>query len=161
MLRRTWLKRSAGISMAAGVGWPLSFLDPRESEGLPVFTLRNPGCRCCDGWADHLRENGFQVHMHDSADLHAVKARLGVPEEVAGCHTAVVEGYVVEGHVPANLIRRLLEEKPAVTGISAPGMPPGSPGMEAPDAPPYEVVAFGPDVNGGQYVYETVVPESR
>lgn len=96
-------------------------------------------------WVDHLRESGFEVETRDLPNLTAVKDSLGVPGSLASCHTAVVDGYVVEGHVPANEIKRLLSERPDVRGISVPGMPLGSPGMEVPGRPPqtYDVVSFG------------------
>ena len=93
---------------------------------------------------DHLRKNGFTVKTEDVADLAPIKARHGVPRELQSCHTAVTHGYVIEGHVPAGTIKRLLKESPKVAGIAVPGMPVGSPGMEAPGQPPerYQVIAF-------------------
>lgn len=112
-----------------------------------VTVWKSPTCGCCGGWVDHLEEEGFEVEVVDSYDLQAVKAEHGVTADLASCHTAVVDGYVVEGHVPAEDIRRLLAERPDVAGIAAPGMPVGSPGMEvegrAPDA--YDVVVFTRD----------------
>ena len=101
----------------------------------------------------HLRAKGFPVEARDTRDLGAVKRAHGVPPEVASCHTAVVEGYVVEGHVPADVIDRLLRERPAVAGLAVPGMPIGSPGMESPGRPPerYQVLAF--DRTGKTTVY--------
>lgn len=103
----------------------------------------------------HLLENGFQVEVHEIEDvlsLNAVKARGGVPAALAGCHTAFVDGYVVEGHVPADLVTRLLEERPNVLGLAVPGMPEGSPGMEGPHPESYDVLALTKD--GGAYVYD-------
>jgi len=93
----------------------------------------------------HLQKSGFVPKVIETLDLDAVKKRLGVPEDLAACHTAEVEGYVVEGHVPASALRRLLAERPAASGLAAPGMPAGSPGMEGGVAEPYEVVMFGPN----------------
>ncbi len=111
-----------------------------------VRVTKDPHCGCCNGWVDHLRAAGFDVEAVDSADLNRVKARLGVPQALASCHTAEVAGYVVEGHVPAGAIERLLAEKPAARGLAVPGMPIGSPGMEVEGAEPdtYEVILFGP-----------------
>ena len=94
------------------------------------------------------------MQIHDEADLQALKQRHGVPAALAGCHTAFVEGYIIEGHVPADAIERLLRERPQIAGLSVPGMPVGSPGMEIPDRPavPFDVIAF--DVNGKKRVYE-------
>jgi hypothetical protein len=97
----------------------------------------------------HLQENGFEVTTHEVADLAPVKAEHAVPRQLEGCHTAIVDGYVVEGHVPADVIERMLEERPDVVGIAVPGMPIGSPGMETPGRPAerYNVVTFDEDGN--------------
>jgi hypothetical protein len=111
-----------------------------------ISVMKDPNCDCCSGWTEHLRKEGFEVESIDSPDLSRIKARLGVPTDLVGCHTAQVEGYVIEGHVPASAIRRLLQERPAAIGLAVPGMPINSPGMEVPGAPdePYEVILFGP-----------------
>lgn len=113
----------------------------------PVVVYKTPTCGCCKMWVDHLRGAGFEVETRDLPNLSAVKDSLGVPGTLASCHTAVVDGYVVEGHVPAGEISRLLEERPDVVGISVPGMPVGSPGMEVPGRAPqtYDVMSFGTD----------------
>lgn len=114
---------------------------------LPLVTVtKDPSCGCCGAWVDHLRAAGFPVRVVESDEMDAIKSRLGVPAELASCHTAEVEGYVVEGHVPASAVRRLLAERPEAAGLAVPGMPAGSPGMEMPGAAPepYEVVLFGP-----------------
>jgi hypothetical protein len=110
-----------------------------------VRVTKDPNCGCCNGWIDHLRAAGFDVVAVESGDLNRVKARLGVPQALASCHTAEVGGYVVEGHVPADAIARLLAAKPAARGLAVPGMPIGSPGMEVEGAEPetYEVILFG------------------
>jgi hypothetical protein len=108
-----------------------------------VVVYKSPTCGCCDGWIDHMRAAGFRVIARDTSDVGAVKRRLGVLPTLGSCHTAIVSGYVVEGHVPADAVERLLEERPKIVGIAVPGMPAGSPGME--DARPhvsYEVIAF-------------------
>jgi hypothetical protein len=111
-----------------------------------MVVTKDPSCGCCRAWAEHVRAAGFPVEIVESASVARLKARLGVPQDLAGCHTAEVGGYVVEGHVPAAAIRRLLEERPAATGLAVPGMPVGSPGMEVEGSPPetYEVMLFGP-----------------
>ena len=118
-----------------------------RATDLPrMVVTKDPSCGCCRGWAEHVRAAGFPIEIVESASVGRLKARLGVPQDLAGCHTAEVGGYVVEGHVPAAAIRRLLEERPAATGLAVPGMPVGSPGMEVEGSPPeiYEVVLFGP-----------------
>jgi hypothetical protein len=103
----------------------------------------------------HLRSSGFPVKTEDHADLAPIKRRFAVPPALQSCHTALVEGYVVEGHVPGDLIDRLLRERPTVAGLAVPGMPPGSPGMETPGRKPepYQVLAF--DKNGRTTVFAT------
>lgn len=110
-----------------------------------ITVWKSPACDCCANWVEHLRANGFKVTVEEREDLAPVKTSLGVPAALHGCHSAKVGGYAVEGHVPAADIHRLLERRPAATGLAVPGMPVGSPGMEA-DAPGerYQVVLFGP-----------------
>lgn len=115
----------------------------------PVTVYKDPSCGCCGGWVEHLRQAGFSVTVVEDADLSEVKTRLGVPDDLLSCHTAEVGGYVIEGHVPAPAILRLLAERPQATGLAVPGMPPGSPGMGG-EPVPFEVMLFGPT---GQTVY--------
>ncbi len=123
-----------------------------DAAAVHLDVYKSPTCGCCSKWADHLRENGFTVTTRDMEDVGSVKSELGVPSDLGSCHTAVVEGYVVEGHVPADVIARLLDERPEVAGIAVPGMPRGSPGMEAPVSDPYNVMTF--DLAGNRTVYE-------
>jgi hypothetical protein len=116
----------------------------RAAERPRVTVHKDPGCGCCTGWVEHLQAAGFPVTAIDTPRMNAVKARLGVPHELAACHTAEVDGYVVEGHVPAAAIDRLLAERPAAKGLAVPGMPVGSPGMEGGEPEIYDVVLFGP-----------------
>lgn len=123
-----------------------------QADGPVVRVVKSPNCACCAEWVEHLEENGFAVEVEESRNVQAAKARLGVPGELSSCHTAEVAGYVVEGHVPASEIRRLLEQEPrGVEGLAVPGMPAGSPGMEGPPPVPYDVVAF--DGAGGRSVW--------
>jgi len=116
-----------------------------SAAAQPVVTVhRDPNCGCCLGWVQHLQKAGFSTKVLETKDLDAVKARLGVPDDLAACHTAEVSGYVIEGHVPAAALQRFLAEKPNATGLAVPGMPIGSPGMEGGKPEPYEVVLFGP-----------------
>lgn len=121
---------------------------PRRSwaETLPKMTVtRDPNCGCCGGWVTHVKAAGFPVEVIEAADLAPLKARLGVPDALISCHTAEIDSYVVEGHVPADAIKRLLVERPRATGLAVAGMPIGSPGMEVSGTLPetYEVVLFG------------------
>ncbi len=103
---------------------------------------KDANCGCCEGWVRHMRNAGFGATVRDAADMTAVKRARGVPDPLRSCHTAVVDGYVVEGHVHAADVRRLLAERPRARGLSAPGMPASGPGMDVPGTP-YEVVLFG------------------
>lgn len=117
---------------------------PASPAADTVVVYKDPSCGCCSKWIEHLKQSGFKVEPHDESAMNPLKTRLGVPLELASCHTAVVGGYLIEGHVPAQDIRRLLTEKPAIKGLVVPGMPIGSPGMEQGERKdPYEVLAFG------------------
>jgi hypothetical protein len=116
-----------------------------------AVVYKDANCGCCDKWVDHLRDNGFTVVSHDVDDLDAVKRRHNIDRSLHSCHTAEVGGYVVEGHVPADLIHRMLRERPPIAGIAVPGMPVGSPGMEWTYKEPYDVIAF--TATGGKTVY--------
>ena len=123
------------------------------AQAATYTMFRDPGCGCCLSWAGHV-EGGMEAEVAsvDTDDMSALKAAKGVPQDMWSCHTMEVEGYIIEGHVPAEAIARLLRERPeGVTGLAVPGMPLGSPGMEMGDrVRPYEVIAFGPD---GQKVF--------
>jgi hypothetical protein len=108
-----------------------------------ILVHKDPNCSCCSGWVRHLKDAGFAVTVEATADLQPVRKRLGVPADLAACHTAEVGGYVLEGHVPAAAVRRLLEQRPTAVGLAVPGMPAGSPGMEGGAPQRYDVVLFG------------------
>lgn len=111
-------------------------------EAMTVY--RSPSCGCCGGWVDYMKAKGHESKVVLQDDVTPTKERLKVPEAMQSCHTAVIDGYVIEGHVPVEAIDKLLKERPKVTGLAAPGMPQGSPGMSGrPD--PFTVYAFGPD----------------
>ncbi|PKO41327.1 MAG: metal-binding protein [Betaproteobacteria bacterium HGW-Betaproteobacteria-4] len=110
-----------------------------------VDVYKSPYCGCCGKWIDHLKAAGFAVRTHEVNDVPAARQRLGMPEQLGSCHTAKVGGYLVEGHVPAADIERLLKEKPAALGLAVPAMPPGSPGMESPRPVPYQTLLVQPD----------------
>ena len=130
--------------LIAGAASMLSF-GALSAAAEPVITVhRDPNCGCCLGWVQHLQKAGFPTKVLETKDLDAVKTRLGVPDDLAACHTAEVSGYVIEGHVPAAALKRFLSEKQNAAGLAVPGMPIGSPGMEGGTPEPYEVVLFGP-----------------
>ena len=108
---------------------------------LPQIEVwKDPNCGCCSKWISHLREAGFRVTAHDAASVNAARAKLGMPHRYGACHTARVGDYLVEGHVPASDIKRLLKQQPVAIGIAVPGMPAGSPGMEGPYSEPYQTL---------------------
>lgn len=113
----------AAILAAVAMPWP-AFAD-----AIHATLYKNPQCGCCENYATYLRNNGFDVEVKATNDLAQISADAGVPSEYEGCHTTFIEGYVVDGHVPVRAIEKLLKEKPAIAGITLPGMPMGSPGM--------------------------------
>lgn len=125
-------------------------------EPVAVTVYRSPTCGCCSKWIEHLEANGFRVEARDVQDVAPFKRSAGVPPALASCHTAHVGGYVVEGHVPAADLRRLLAEQPPILGLAVPRMPVGSPGMEGPNPEPYEVLAF--DGQGRVEVFSSYAP---
>ena len=118
---------------------------PADPAKTTVTVFKAPTCGCCKAWAEHLEKHGFKVVARDLADVTPIKTAHGVPERLRTCHTALVGGYVVEGHVPADLVKRLLKERPKVAGLAGPGMPMGSPGMEGPRQDKYDVLSFRKD----------------
>ena len=122
------------------------------AAGKPLVEVwRSPACGCCGAWVKHLDENGFATKVHMVEDTSAMRRALGIPEPLGSCHTAKVGGYAIEGHVPASDIRRLLAQRPKARGLAAPGMPAGSPGMDVPGSPPYEVLLVGHDGKGSLF----------
>ena len=137
------MKRREFVTMAG-----LSLVAPR-ALAAPAQTLveiwKSDSCGCCGEWIKHLQKNGFATKVHSVHDAAPVRRALGIPDKLGSCHTAKVGGYAIEGHVPASDIRRLLSEKPKAIGLTAPAMPQGSPGMDVPNSPPYEVLLVRED----------------
>jgi hypothetical protein len=113
---------------------------PAKKPTIAVY--KDPSCGCCKSWIEHLIKHGYRVDAKDSPDMTEIKHTLGVPNALSACHTGMVNGYLIEGHVPAADIDRLLAQKPKIAGLAVPGMPMGSPGMEGGKAQHYQVVAF-------------------
>ena len=130
-------------AMLACIGVTFSLAHAQGAPRVEVF--KSASCGCCGAWVDHLRKNGFEVKTHDVSDVPAERNKLGMPDRLASCHTAIVGGYVVEGHVPAADIHRLLKEKPRALGLAVPAMPPGSPGMESSRPIAYDTLLVGRD----------------
>ena len=113
-----------------------------DTASRTLVVYKSPSCGCCADWVDHMKENGFTVEVRDTADVTPVKREAGIAQELHSCHTAFIGGYSLEGHVPAGDVKRMLRERPSVAGLTVPGMPMGSPGMEGPVKQRYDVVAF-------------------
>jgi hypothetical protein len=144
-----------GISHFGGVRLQtdLAAAAQQKPAGPLLEVFKTPTCGCCSKWVEHMRNNGFNVRTTDLNDLTEIKKSRGVPDQVQSCHTAVVNGYVVEGHVPAADVQRMLKEKPAIAGIAVGGMPAGSPGMDYPGVTPqpFNVTSF--DKSGALRVF--------
>lgn len=140
--RRAWLLSAAGAA-ASLVVRPAAFASPAAAPEILVY--KSPTCGCCKLWVDHLVGAGFRPTVRDVDNLAPLKAELGVPAPLHSCHTALVGGYLLEGHVPADLALKLLAEKPDALGLAVPGMPMGSPGMEGPRKDAYDVILFRRD----------------
>jgi len=141
------LDRRRFLTVLGTAGAILAMRPAFAEAGLPkVVVSKDPSCGCCSGWVDHLQAAGFSLEVRETPEINRVKDQLGVPQDLASCHTAEVGGYVIEGHVPEDAIKRLLNEKPQAKGLAVPGMPVGSPGMEVTgvENDTYEVVLFGP-----------------
>jgi hypothetical protein len=146
--RRAFVIRVSGL-IAAGVagGRIAAQVSASSAKPTPITVYKSSSCECCAKWVDHVRENGFEPVVRDEEDMDALKAKLGVPEGVRSCHTALVGTYLIEGHVPASDIHRLVRQRPEVTGLAVPGMSSGTPGMAQPGAKiaGFQVVAFQRD----------------
>ena len=134
---------AVGTAMVTSSPADLSASEAFSVAPTEITVYKSPTCGCCSKWVDHLTASGFKVTAHDTSDMAAVRRKLGVPDALTSCHTAVVNGYLIEGHVPAADIQRLLRDKPKVAGLAVPGMVTGSPGMEGARSDPYNVIAFG------------------
>jgi len=128
-------------AILATVALPL----PAIAAPIRATLYKNPQCSCCEGYAAYLRKKGFKVDVKPTNDLAQISRKAGVPEKLQGCHTMFVDGYVVDGHVPANVIQRLLSERPVIAGIALPGMPEGSPGMTGRKSRPFTIYAVTKD----------------
>ena len=144
MLRKTVLLGAATVTL-------LAVSSPSQQTGPLVTVYKLASCGCCGKWVEHLKANGFTVKVLEVNDTSGYERQYHVPRSMQSCHTAVVNGYTIEGHVPAADIKRLLSERPKAVGLSVPGMPAGSPGMEGDRTDPYSVLMF--DESGGSSVY--------
>ena len=142
-MRKNWSRTGIAAAAVALLSTAGSSLAAQRGAGTVVEVYKTPTCGCCHLWVEHLQKNGFTTRVTDMESLGDVKKKYGVPARATSCHTAVVNGYVLEGHVPAADVKRLLSEKPAVAGIAVPGMPVGSPGREVGSTVQrYDVLSF-------------------
>jgi len=140
----------AALALLSFMLWPIL----KSATGPEIVIYKSPTCGCCTKWASYLEDNGFNVTQINTRNIDTVKQNQRIPSNLSSCHTAIIDGYIVEGHVPASAIRRMLKEKPAIKGISVPGMPIGSPGMEqGTRIQPYDVLAIHAD--GSTAIYES------
>lgn len=144
---KRWLVRTGSVMFFAA-----SFSSVAMAANV-IDVYRDPSCGCCGKWIAYLRAQGYSVAVHEDQAMGAMKSRLGVPPEAASCHTALIDGYVIEGHVPVEDIRRLLAQHPDARGLAAPGMPMGSPGMEMGKPERYDVLLIGRD--GSSRIFAT------
>jgi hypothetical protein len=140
------MKATTALALLGIVAQPALSAAEEPKGGL---MYKGPKCQCCEAHAAYLRQNGFQITVNSTHNLAQISRNLGVPKQLEACHTILIDNYVVAGHVPAETIRRLLTERPAIKGISLPGMPKGSPGMSGEKAAPFTIYEIG----GGMNVY--------
>ncbi len=145
LTRRAWIGVAVGGAVVALGGerwWRWANPGTVDANATPIQVFASPSCKCCHAWMDHLEANGFHVSKELVSDVTPLKRKYGVPQPLWSCHTAIVDGYAVEGHVPADVIRKVLTDRPAFAGLAVPGMPNGAPGMEGATKDRYDVIAF-------------------
>lgn len=145
--RRGFVVQIAGLVAVGVTRGSLWAQLPGGTSPTPITVYKSSTCDCCTKWVDHIRANGFSPVVHDQEEMDALKDEMGVPPDVRSCHTAIVDKYLIEGHVPASDIRRLLADRPKTLGLAVPGMPPLTPGMAPAGVKPkdFEVISFQPD----------------
>lgn len=155
--RRLLLLGGGGAVLAAlGAASAIYFKSPAQA-GAQLLVYKSPTCGCCGNWVEHLEQAGYQVQAFNTDDLQSIRKRLNAPDDLASCHIAEIDGYVVEGHVPATSINKLLTERPKALGLFVPGMPRGSPGMEGPyGTDSYDVILVASD--GSRSVFDHFDP---
>lgn len=146
------------ILIAVGINWKIidNYYEAQEGnqgETADVVMYKNPGCQCCDKWAAYMQGAGYSLAVQESGNIYSIKKTHGISDAMSSCHTALIDGYVVEGHVPLEDINRLLAERPDAIGLAAPGMPASAPGMNTALNKPYEVYLI--DSTGNSSLYST------
>ena len=149
-LSKRWTIWLGSLAAVLGV---LALLLTQQTVAADIVVYKSPTCGCCGKWVEHMEKAGFSVEVENMNDVAPIKRELGVPGRMQSCHTAKVGDYFVEGHVPADLVKRLLADRPDIKGLAVPGMPMGSPGMEGPRKDPYDVIAIGKDGRARVYAH--------
>jgi hypothetical protein len=142
------LSRRAFVAQSSALAGIIALLASKAEAAPPgtrITVYKDPNCGCCRNWAEAMKKTGFVIDTRDTPNLAAVKTSLGVPDALASCHTGVVGGYLFEGHVPPDLVQKVLRERPAIVGLFVPGMPAGSVGMEGPNPERYDIIALSRD----------------
>jgi hypothetical protein len=139
------IARNIALLLAVAATSHSAFAHTQAAAKPLVAVYKSPTCGCCGKWIEYMQTKGYTTTVTNLADVAPIKVKYRVPPRLQSCHTSMVGGYVIEGHVPAEDIRRLLRERPAIVGLAAPGMPAGAPGMDVPNSPPYDVIAFEKD----------------
>lgn len=151
MSNKIFYPLAGALILASLAFWAFMFITPSSMQAseeidfngeVELTMYHSPGCQCCMKWADYLENHGINVTVEQAGNLYDLKQEKGVPNQLSSCHTAIVDGYIVEGHVPVEDIKRLLEERPDAIGLSVPGMPQNSPGMDMPSDQEYQTVLF-------------------
>ena len=137
--------------IAVAIGAAIAF-SGASGQATEATIYKNPQCACCEGYADYLRKNGFNVTVEPTHELSAMSRRSGIPDDFQGCHLGFIDGYVVSGHVPVSTVRKLLKERPDIKGITLPGMPQGSPGMSGRKDETWKIYSIG---SGAPKIYAT------
>jgi hypothetical protein len=146
------MKRRTFLASALGSAWSSAPLLAAPLPAPAITVYKSEGCGCCEGWITHLQKAGFTVDAHNVPDTAVYRDKFGIPQELASCHTGQVDGYALEGHVPAADIKRLLARRPKARGLAVPSMPLGSPGMEGPRKDPYDVLLV--QLDGRHTIYQ-------
>jgi hypothetical protein len=141
MSLHTFLTRRSALALLGAVAFPSIAFAQSSNEGR-ITIYKDPSCSCCGNWERYMQAAGFATVVEGITNIASLKSRFGVPDDLASCHTATIAGYVIEGHVPAGAVRRLLAKKPNATGLAVPGMPAGAPGMGV-SVEAYKVILFG------------------
>ena len=145
---------AAGLATGLAVGLAVAMPVAAQTPAPQITIYKDPQCGCCQAYADHLAENGFGVTVKPTHDLVAMSRDAGIPDDLQGCHLGYIDGYVVSGHVPVNTVRRLLAERPRIKGVTLPGMPMGSPGMNGEKTEPFTIYEIGPGAMPTVYAVE-------